>query len=263
MPIQAKIVLRSDDVAGVGKERIRLLQTVAREGSITAGARAVGLTYKAAWDAIDAMTNLFGRPLLQTRTGGKAGGGASLTPAGIQVIEAFGRLESEMERVLRTLEPALDGSGISPINLVSGFFMKTSARNTLRGIITAINPDALSAEVAVAVAPGTTIHALVTSESVRALGLHVGRHAFVLIKAPFVMIAAGDKPPETSARNCVRGVVNRCESSTVNAEVVLDIGDGKTLAASITSHSVKALGLRVGSPAYALFDSAHVIVAID
>ena len=121
MAIEATVTLKSDDVAGVGRERIRLLQAVAREGSISAGAKAAGLTYKAAWDALDAMANLFGRPLLETRTGGRAGGGARLTPTGLRVIEAFGRLEAEMTRVLRVLEPDLAGSGISPLNLVSGF----------------------------------------------------------------------------------------------------------------------------------------------
>lgn len=263
MPIEAKVVLRSKEVAGVGRDRIRLLQTVAREGSITAGAKAAGMTYKAAWDALDAMANLFGRPLLETRTGGKAGGGAVLTPAGVRVIEAFGRLESEMARVLRSLEPTLAGSGISPISLVSGFFMKTSARNTLRGTIIDIRSDVLSAEITVAVTPDTSIRALVTSESVRELGLHVGRQAFVLIKAPFVIIASGDTPPVLSAGNCIRGVVSRCEVSPINAEVVLDIGDGRTLAASITAHSVQTLALAVGKPAYAVFDAAHVIIAID
>ena len=68
----------------MGRDRIRLLQAVAREGSITAGAKAAGLTYKAAWDALDAMANLFGRPLLETRTGGRAGGGARLSPTGVR-----------------------------------------------------------------------------------------------------------------------------------------------------------------------------------
>ena len=133
MSIEATVTLRSKDISGVGRDRIRLLQAVAREGSITAGAKAAGLSYKAAWDALDAMTNLFGQPLLETRTGGQAGGGAALTPTGLRVIEAFGRLEAEMARVFRTLEPDLAGTGISPLNLVSGFFMKTSARNALRG----------------------------------------------------------------------------------------------------------------------------------
>lgn len=263
MPIEAAITLKSADVPAVGRDRMRLLQAVAREGSITAGAKAVGLTYKAAWDALDAMANMFGQPLLETRTGGRTGGGAKLTPAGIRVIEAFGRLESEMARVVKTLEPDLAGSGISPLSLVSGFMMRTSARNVLRGTIVAIHSDVLSAEIAVAVSGETTIYALITTESLRELGLCVGRQAFVLIKASFVVIATGDNPPALSSRNCIRGVVRRCETSTVNAEVVLDIGGEKTLAASVTAHSAQALDLVPGKPAYALFDAAHVIIAID
>jgi molybdate transport system regulatory protein len=57
--------------------------------------------------------------------------------------------------------------------------------------------------------------------------------------------------------------VQRCETSPVSAEVVLDIGGGKTLAATITAASAKTLGLAPGQPACALFDAAHVIVAID
>jgi molybdate transport system regulatory protein len=263
MTIEATVTLKSTNAPGVGRDRVRLLEAVARAGSITAGAKAAGLTYKAAWDALDAMGNLFGQPLLETRTGGRAGGGARLTPAGAKVIEAFGRIEAEMARVMRELEPELAGSGISPLNLFSGFFMRTSARNALRGKVTAITADALNAEVAVAVSADTTIYAMVTAESVRDLGLCTGREAIVLIKAPFVMIAPGAAPPATTARNCVRGVVRRREISTVNAEIVLDIGEGKSLAASITAHSATALDLAPGRPACALFDASHVIIAID
>ncbi len=250
-------------MASVGRNRIRLLQAVSREGSITAAARTVGLTYKAAWDALDAMQNLFGRPLLQTRSGGKSGGGSQLTPAGLQVIEAFGRLEGEMARVLRSLEPDLRGTGVSPRDLVTGYFMKTSARNALRGHVAAIEQDALSAEVEVSVSDHASIYARVTAPSVRELGLCVGRAVILLIKAPFVIIASGDAPPRSSARNCIQGTVARCESTAVNAEVVLDIGDGKTIAASLTAGGLKSLGIAPGKSAYAIFDAAHVIIAID
>lgn len=263
MTIEALVSLTREAVPAVGRDRIRLLEAVGREGSITAGAKAIGLTYKAAWDALDAMANLFGQPLLATRAGGRTGGGARLTPTGLRVIEAFHRLEAEMARVVRALEPELAGTGISPLNLVSGLLMKTSARNALRGTITDIASDAIASEVAVAVSDDTIIYALVTNESVRELGLCVGRQAIVLIKAPFVVIAPGADPPVVSVRNCVRGKVQRCETSAVSAEVVLDIGAGKTLAATITAHSAKALGLAPGKPACALFDAAHVIIAID
>src|SRR5215467_9417004 len=123
MTIEALVTLKTADAPAVGRERIRLLEAVGREGSITAGAKAVGLTYKAAWDALDGMANLFGQPLLEKRAGGRAGGGASLTATGIRVIQAFHRLEAEMARTVRAIEPALAGTGISPFNLVSGLLM--------------------------------------------------------------------------------------------------------------------------------------------
>lgn len=261
--IEALVTLRSEDLPTVGRDRIRLLEAVAREGSISAGAKAVGLTYKAAWDALDAMANLFGQPLLSTRAGGRAGGGAALTATGVRVIAAFRRLEGEMARLVRGLETDLAGTGIAPLHLVSGFLMKTSARNVLRGTIATILSDTLNAEVAVAVSADVTIYALVTTESVRQLGLCVGREALVLIKAPFVIIAPGEEAPAVSVRNRIKGIVRRAEISAVNAEVVLDIGSERTLAAAITAESAKALDLAPGKPAYALFDAAHVIVAID
>ena len=169
--IEASITFGRDDAASIGRDRIRLLQTVARAGSITAGAKAAGITYKAAWDALDAMANLFGQPLLETRVGGRAGGGAQLTATGLKVIEAYDKLEAEMARALRSVEPDLAGSGVKPIDLMSGFFMRTSARNALRGTITGMDSGALACEVAVEVSPETTIYALVTKSSVEELGL--------------------------------------------------------------------------------------------
>lgn len=260
---EASITLKSGGAPSVGRKRIQLLEAVARLGSITAGAKAAGLSYKAAWDALDAMANLFGQPLLETRSGGHAGGGARLTPAGLSVVKSFHRLEAELARVLARLEPDLAGTGIRPHQLVSGFLMKTSARNALRGTIIDIVSDALTAEVAVSVNAETTIYALVTNESVQGLGLVPGREAIVLVKAPFVILAPGGQPPTVSARNCVPGTIVRCETSPVNCEVVLDIGEGRTLAATTTAHSARALNLVPGSSVYALIDAAHVLVATD
>lgn len=263
MPINASITLRSDGPSSVNGDRIRLLEAVAREGSISAGAKEVGITYKAAWDWIDALANLFGQPMLDTRTGGKAGGGATLTSAGTKVIEAYRRMEAEIARVVRLIEPDLAGSGISPLNLFSGYFMRTSARNVLRGTIVSISADALNADVGVAVSNDSIIHATITAGSLKDLGLVVGREAIVLIKAPFVMIAPGSEPPAISVANRIAGHIARIEHGAVTAEVVLDVGGGKSLAASITAHSAEVLSLKEGTPAFALFDAGHVIIAID
>ena len=67
-----------------GTSRMALLAQIAQSGSITQAAKAVKMSYKAAWDAIDTMNNLAGEPLLERVAGGKGGGGTVLTRRGLQ-----------------------------------------------------------------------------------------------------------------------------------------------------------------------------------
>ncbi|PWC31858.1 TOBE domain-containing protein [Azospirillum sp. TSO22-1] len=263
MTVRAQVSFAAPSGSPVGRERIRLLEAVAREGSISAAARAMGITYKAAWDAIDAMNNLFGSPLVAGQTGGRRGGGAALTPEGLRLVETFHRLEGELARAFHALEPELTGTGLSAANLMWGFFMRTSARNALRGSVAAVTDGAVNAEVALRVSDRTTLTAVITRDSVRDLGLFPGREATALIKAPFVILAPAGEARRTSVRNRVEGTVCRREDGAVNAEITLDIGGGKTLTAIITRHSADDLGLTAGQPACALIDAAHIILAVD
>lgn len=263
MSVHAQVSFAGDNAPSVGRERIRLLEALGREGSISGAARAVGITYKAAWDAVDAMNNLFGQPLVEARPGGKKGGGARLTAGGLRVIETFHRLEGELARTLDSIDAGLAGSGIAVNSLISGFFMRTSARNALRGRISAVTDGAVNAEVALAVSDTVTLTAIITRDSVRELGLVPGREATALIKSSFLILAPVDEARRTSVRNRIEGTVARREDGAVNTEVSLDIGGGKTLTAIVTRHSADELGLAAGQPAAALVDASHIILAVD
>ena len=65
---------------------------------------------------------------------------------------------------------------------------------------------------------------------------------------------------KTSARNQFLGTVKSIKTGPINAEVVLDIGGGDTLAAVITNESVEHLALKAGSEAYAMIKAPWVIV---
>jgi molybdate transport system regulatory protein len=245
-----------------GRDRIRLLEAVAREGSISAAARAVGLSYKAAWDAIDALNDLFGRPLVDARSGGARGGGAQLTKSGLRVVEALTRLEGELSRALLGLEPNLRDSGISLANLVPGFMLRTSARNTLHGVVTRIKSDAVTAEVVLKVAAQTTIRSIVTCRSVDELGLCPGRDALALIKAPLISVTPARGARPASAGNCIGGSLVRKEPGANDTELIIDIGAGTKLVATMTTARVRAMQLRRGNPVWAVFDPRHVILAV-
>ena len=76
-----------------GSNRILLLAAIAQHGSITQAAKSIGMSYKAAWDAIDSMNNLAGEALVERVSGGKGGGGTRLTARGQKLVENFGHIE--------------------------------------------------------------------------------------------------------------------------------------------------------------------------
>ena len=141
--------------------------------------------------------------------------------------------------------------------------MKTSARNLLRGVVERVSEGAVNAEVLLAVSSGVQIVAIVTRESVRDLGLAPGREAMAIIKSSFVILAEGAGPLAVSARNRIAGTVLRHQTGAVNDEVVLDIGEGKTITATITRESGETLAFEPGEPAQALITASHVILAVD
>ena len=101
--------LRIDfDAAGrIGPGKVRLLEQIAASGSISAAARAMDMSYKHAWDLIEEMNRLFGKPLVATQTGGRDGGGARLTPVGLAVVSRFRAIERAAATAARTQLEAL------------------------------------------------------------------------------------------------------------------------------------------------------------
>ncbi|NLK18180.1 MAG: TOBE domain-containing protein [Synergistaceae bacterium] len=67
--------------------------------------------------------------------------------------------------------------------------MRLSARNQLRGKVTAIKEGAVEAQVILDIGGGNTVVSVVTMDSVKNLGISVGGEAIAVIKADSVMLA--------------------------------------------------------------------------
>ncbi|MGF6753205.1 TOBE domain-containing protein [Paraburkholderia sp. GAS334] len=248
-----------------GASRIALLAAIRQTGSITGAARAVGMSYKAAWDAIDTMNNLAGEPLVVRATGGKGGGGTTLTPRAVRLIETFRAVEHEHQRFLERAGAAIEHFA-SDWPLIGRIGMKTSARNQLFGTVSAITRGAVNDEVSLALPGGQTIVAVLTHESTETLGLAVGAAAFALVKASWVMLMvdeSGGAPVRLSARNQLRGTVAAVKRGAVNAEVSLALEGGVVVTAVVTNGSVDTLGLVEGTPAIAAFKASSVILGVS
>lgn len=94
-----RLTIRIDLAGGqIGPGKIRLLEQIADTGSIRAAASAMRMSYRRAWLLLQALEECFGQELVQTATGGKRGGGATLSPAGQAVVEAYRRIEKSAEK---------------------------------------------------------------------------------------------------------------------------------------------------------------------
>lgn len=243
-----------------GPGRIALLAQIGACGSITHAARALKMSYKAAWDAIDTMNNLAGEPLVERVAGGRGGGGTVLTPRGHQLVENFGLIEREHRRFMAQLNAQAQGID-NDVVLLRRMGMKTSARNHFAGPVTRVQRGAVNDEVEIGAAGGQRIVATLTHESAQALGLAVGAEAFALVKASSIMVLAGDaQGARLSARNQLAGTVSRLVAGAVHTEVVIDLPGGAVVAATITHDSCRALALAEGMAATAVFKASSVVI---
>lgn len=253
----------------LGDTRIRLLEAIAEHGSISQAAKAVPLSYKAAWDAVDAINNLSPQAVVERNAGGKHGGGTSLTDYGRRLIAFYRALEAEHQLALQRLTAAMGGEAES-VNefrqLVRSMSMKISARNQFVGKVVSVKPGMVDCEVVLRLEDGLDLASVITKESVESLGLKVGSDALAYVKSSSILLAVeeGDEgEPQVSARNRYKGTVARINEGPVNVEVSLSIGQGKhVLTAVITHESMERLGLKVGGSAWALFKAPSVFLGV-
>lgn len=244
-----------------GSDRIGLLRAIAEQGSITQAAKAVGMSYKAAWDAVDTMNNLAGEPLVERTTGGAGGGSTRLTPRGARLVERFAQLSAAHQRFVKLLsEESADLH--TDFTVLRTLNMRTSARNQFAGTVTAVRSGSVNDEVELTLPGSARIVAIVTRESTESLGLRTNMAAFALVKSSSIIVATGLDDAKLSARNQLSGTVASVTPGAVNAEVVIAMIGGGTIAAIITQASLKELGLAPGSPATALFKASSVILGV-
>ncbi|MCL2830652.1 MAG: TOBE domain-containing protein [Betaproteobacteria bacterium] len=248
-----------ENLGGAG--RIALLARIAECGSITQAARAMKMSYKAAWDAIDGMNHLAGEPLVERLTGGKGGGGTRLTPRGMRLVENFRLVEREHRRFVDSLSREAEGI-TEDILLIGRMGMKTSARNQFLGKVKSVKHGAVNDEIELEIAGERKIVAVITHESTESLGLFPGVEVFALVKSSSVILVSDGDRAQFSARNRLSGLVARVQEGAVNTEVVVDLGEGGSVAAIVTLESSHALDLRVGAPATAIFKASSVILGV-
>lgn len=88
-----RLHIHVDDEHSLGPGKVALLEAVREHGSISAAARSMGMAYRHAWELVDDVNRAFHSRVVETVSGGGAGGGARVTPFGEEVIRRYRTME--------------------------------------------------------------------------------------------------------------------------------------------------------------------------
>lgn len=234
--------------------RLDILRRIREVGSISQAARDAGISYKAAWHALETLGNLAGAPLVEKVVGGSGGGGARLTAAGEQLLDASAHMQAMKEQVLQQFTrrqgalPALES--LQRLNL------RTSMRNQFPAMVKRVPKRGDAVAVQLRLADGQTLLARLTRESVQLLGLVEDLDVVVLCKAAAVHIATSVQPVD--GVNRLDGIVTRVGAAKDETEVTLQLPGGLQL----VGFAAKGHGLKPGRPAQAQVDASSLVLAL-
>ncbi len=194
MEIGAHLFINQKNKGFLGRGRVELLRKIDELGSISKAAKALGMSYKKAWDNIDAMNSVAQKPIVETQTGGRGGGGARLTPYAKELIRRYEELERRINEAAKSEHPSL----------------QLSARNRVRVRIKKIKRKNFDA-VVTGEFEGGKLKALITAEALEELGLREGDEAIFLFKA---------SAPGSKGENCLKGMlIERIDDRRLRVQV--------------------------------------------
>lgn len=260
----SRLLLENEAGASLSDTRIRLLEQIDQLGSISQAAKAVPLSYKAAWDALDLLNNTAPEPLVERSTGGRQGGGTRLTEYGRRMVMMYRALEIEyqatLDRVMSNMNELQKGDVKEFQRLMHRMAMKTSARNQFSGQVTGLRDGGMNYLVYIRLSDSQELVAMITRGSAEHLNIRMGSEIFALFKATNVQLLA-DRDAAEGYANQLWGEVQSVSLDRGQVEVLLKLPGERSVTALISQEAFELLDLRPGSEACACFDAETVTLA--
>ena len=153
--------------------------------------------------------------------------------------------------------------GQSQQHVISTFHTRTSVRNQLVGTVERIKPRMYHGEVWLKLKGGDKVLSILTLESISRMGLVEGSQAFILIRAPHLIVVREDSKLQFSAANRLCGKVVAFNHARLISEMTLALPGGDLLKAAIPHEAVTELNLKEGDRLCGIFKATNVILAVE
>ena len=254
MQADISLVIHLSNKLFADPRRIRLLLAIEQTGSISRAARLAEISYKTAWDAIDAMNTLAEQTIVERVAGGKGGGGAHLTPYGKRMLRLYQLLEQIQQKAFDVLNEDNPPPDSLP-EAISRFSLQTSARNQLPGTVAGRHSDGVLETVTVLLSDQQTrVQVKITHGSGERLQLTPDKDVLVLIKAPWLEVHSRPGARE----NQLPVTISTVNPGPAGTEILMQLTNGETLCATLPPGDTL---FTAGQAAWASFGAANALLA--
>lgn len=223
----------------IDPKRVRLLKAIQECGSINQAAKNAKVSYKSAWDHLEAMNKISPKLLLERNTGGKNGGGTSLTTYAERLLQLYDLLEKTQEHAFHILQDEkipLD----SLLTATAKFSLQSSARNQFFGRVAGQHVVDSRSIVKVDIAEfPAPLNVSITFKSVERLRLITEKEVMVMFKAPWAVLS---REPQSGQVNQFAATIQ----SIADEEAIVRLSEGSAeLCAGIHGQDYWAVGQQV------------------
>ncbi len=249
--VDGNIWIKKDNRGFIGHGRVELLQNIQIHGSISKAAKAMKMSYKAAWDSVDIMNKLANKPLVIKITGGKGGGGTVITSHAKELIQAYEEISKLYRNYFQTLENSFNEQ-------ISNNLSQEPTFSRLSGTISMMKSIEDNYEIFIKLKSGQTLVSIENKKFVIEKDFQVEDEISFLIETDNIVLTKNIQ--NSSARNRIYGEIISIYDNKIDTNITIDCGQKDTIHAKITSSSCKNLELKVLDKVYASFKAYNIII---
>ena len=239
------------------EKRIELLHAIEEHGSISKAAKAVPMSYKSAWEAVDVMNTLSPEPIVYRETGGKDGGGTTITSYGETLLENYALLKDEHTRFLARLSELTDMQN-GTFKTIGRLAMQISARNQIQAEVISVESENVNAKIHLRFKSGQVLVSVITKEAVENLHIEEKQNVTAIFKSSSVLLSTLED--EKSEENRLKGIVTKIDTDIENAKVLVDIGNHDTIVSVVSKDVFEKMELKEGSSAMAIIKANDIML---
>jgi len=226
------------------EKRIVLLNAIQEHGSISKAAKAVPMSYKSAWEAVDTMNSLSPEPIVSRETGGKDGGGTTITPYGVNLLKNYDLLKEEHTRFLARLSELTDIKS-GTFKTMGRLSLQLSARNQIQAKIITVTSHNVNAKIVLELKSEQKLTSIITQEAVENLHIEVGQTVTALFKSTVVKVSDSEND-----ENSIKGKVSKLERDEENTKIIVDIGNHDKVVSVMPSEDINTFYLQEGKSVF-------------